>query len=148
MCSAVTRISDAAEINAALNDPEVIAALAPGYDELDASKFVNYKQHVALRSGDAVAIFFFLQPGVYQAHYAFPRHVRGKAAFEAAKNILHEMFTTYQAKYIVGTTPRECRAARSLNYRLGFRKIGESTDIYNRPCVEIELTREQWSKSS
>lgn len=144
----VSAVTSSSELNAAVNEPGVLAAVAPGFAEFDLSDFLSDPRNVALRCGDAVAIFEYCAPGVYDGHYLFPKNVRGKVALQAARKIIHEMFTKYRAIVITGSIPREHRAARCLTRALGFQKSGESTDATDEGCVDYELRRDEWVKSS
>lgn len=104
--------------------------------------------HIVLRLGDACAIFERADddPEVFFGHYLFPPEVRGKAALEAARRMLAEMFTTYGARVIVGETPKVLRAASVMSAVLGFKRHGESVDDAGFPCVVYVLEKSDWAR--
>jgi len=142
------RVTDALVLNAAVNHPSVLPAVAPGYESFDLAEFLRDKRNIALKYVDAVGIFRHVTGDVYEAHYLFPSTVRGPCAKKAAKEMLRQMFTTYAAAAIRGNISREHRAARLMTRALGFTPLGRGRDASGHECVQYVLKREEWAKSS
>lgn len=89
-----------------------------------------------------VALFQRSAPRVVFGHYFF--HSRGRAALNAATDMLKEIFTgPYNVEVIQGLTPLEKLGARWLNRKLGFTSHGV-TDTVAGPCEIVILTRNEW----
>jgi len=144
----VTRIYSPAELNRALNRPDVLATLAPGYERFDLTEFVENCDNLALRHGDAVAIFPCISKDEYESHYLFPGTCRGARAVAAGKKILHALFTSYGARAIWGRIPRQNRAARIITRRLGFELVDYRPDALGHECAHYILERHQWAAFS
>jgi len=141
----VERVYDAAVINCAVNLPEVLPQVARGYEDFDLTEFVTDKRNVALRAGEAFAIFAHKGAGVYEGHYLFPASVRGPRAKEAARAMICHMFTRVGASAIHGHIPRSHRAARALTYALGFAFVGKSLNVDNEVCAHYVLEKDKWA---
>lgn len=145
----VLRVTSADELNAAVNTPGVKEfVVPPEFDSLDMTSFVDDPDNVVLRYGDAVLMFRRMWGYVFEAHYLFPPSVRGSAAVLAAKKMLETMFTTYRASAIHGHTPRENRAARVMNRRLGLTPSGAVPNLNEPDTVHYVLERKTWAHSS
>lgn len=133
--------------NAIANLPEVLPHVAPGFASVDMSPFFASRWNVALGDADAMALFGWLHPGVYEGHFLFRPEVPDK--LRRARQILDVMFTEYGASAIVGHTPVELRPARALVRALGFTPQGHSvTEVTGRSCVKYILERQKWAKLS
>lgn len=133
------------QVMKAIYNPEVKKHLLGPYETVDLTDFFADKESLSLRIGEAVVLFpKHPDKGAYEAHFAFPPSVRGKAAVLAATQMLEFMFTKRKACVIYGQTPRLNRAARLINSVLGFQISGTSKDDLDRPCVDYELRRESW----
>jgi hypothetical protein len=131
---------------AAVHHPAVKPHLIGHFDSVDLSTYFSGLMNVSLCAGPAVALFP-AHPKVrngYDSHYAFPPVIRGKAAGIAARAMLDFMFTNVGAEVIYGTTPRDNRAARLMNAKLGFIPLTTTVDTLDRECIFYELRKERW----
>lgn len=142
------RVTSAKELNDAVHAPGVKEfVVPPQFERLDMSSFVDDPDNVVLRCGDGVLMFRRMWGFVFEAHYLFPPSVRGAAAVSAAKKMLETMFTTYRASAIHGYTPRENRAARVMNRRLGLTPSGAVPNLNEPDTVHYVLERKTWEHS-
>lgn len=135
-------------LNAICNRPEMLAALAPGYDSVDMSGFFERPGNVFLGDADGAAIFAEKpgEPGVFEGHYLL---VPGRAGnVDLARSFLRAMFTDHGAQAIWGFTPKENAAARALSRLLGFAPRGTSLLPSGRSCVIYVLERTRWETLS
>ena len=135
-------------LNYVVNQPEVLRNVAPGFDSVDISAFLEKPRNVMLGDEHGVLIFGYIGEDVYEMHYLFTSAVRGRDALHFTRAALKYMFTCASAIAIVGQTPRDNRAARVMNRALGARPIGESVDTSGRPCINYMLERKTWAVSS
>lgn len=134
-------------LNWVVNEPTVLAALAPGYSYVDMGSFVDDSRNIMLgNETSGLVLFAFVAPGVYDLHYALT--LRGRDALKAVRMALHDVFTKHHAHVIVGATPRDNRAARAMNRALGARPTGVCTDTLGRACIIYKLERSTWAASS
>jgi len=130
----------------AVHHPAVKPYLIGDFDGVDLTTYFSGPMNISLCVGPAVALFPS-HPKVrngYDSHYAFPPVIRGKAAAIAARAMLDFMFTNVDAEVIYGTTPRDNRAARLMNAKLGFIPLTTTVDTLKRECVFYELRKERW----
>lgn len=140
------QIATPEQVMAAIYDPAVKEHLIGPYDTVDLSKFFADPESLSLKVGDAIAMFAkHPDNGAYEAHFAFPPSVRGSAAIRAAEQMLEFMFTKRGACVIYGQTPRDNRAARLVNRRLGFQVSGHSTNELGWKCIDYELRSLSWA---
>ena len=142
----ISRVYDPKVLNRAVNEPEVLAYVAPGYESFDLSDFIKDRQNIVLRCGAAFAIFDHAEKAGYEGHFLFPSHIRGQKAVSAAKKILNEMFTKHRAITIHGRVSRDHRAARVMTRRLGFEPVGAGRDALDEECIHYVLDRD-WETS-
>ena len=143
----VSRVFDHEKLNKAVNIPSVLEAVAPGYESYDLTEFIQNRDNVVLRVGDAFAAFVFLEKGVYEGHFLNPPHIKGKRALESCKNMLSYMFTTMKASVISGKVSCENSKARVMTRALGFVNLGKSRDALDKECVDYILEAEKWAAS-
>lgn len=132
-------------LNRLANEPAMLAQL--GYDHLDLSGFFDRPDNVALGDANGVALFGHMGGGIYEGHYLFPRHCRGKDALARARCFLDTIFTLHGARLIVGATPAENLSARIFSRALGFTRQGTSVEN-GRSCVLFHMERDQWATLS
>ncbi len=82
--------------------------------------WVSDPRNVAITEGDDLALFDYVQPGVYEGPFFFQS--RGKAAVEAAKIITARMLET--APLIIGRVPLINRKAAVIARSAGYRCTG------------------------
>jgi hypothetical protein len=139
-------------LNWVANAPEVLKNVAPGYARVDLTAFFDNPKNVML--GDQRGLVLFIWHGaddlgeIYHMHYMFTEALRGRDALIATKKAIATLFTQTNTYAIVGSTPRENRAARAMNRALGARPVGVSIDGRGRPCIDYKLERKQWAISS
>lgn len=139
----------AAVLNFWLNEPFILAELAPGFAVIDASSFFDEPRNVMLEHDHGISLWFYKGGGVYEGHYAFGPKLRGKDALQAARAMLNAIFTRYSAETILGQVTVGNRPARTVTRSLGFSRYGRgSVDTSNRPCVDYVLTRTEWQRQS
>lgn len=114
------RIWDAVKIDAAIN------TLLKDNEQVDAIDWLSDPVNIALENeqGD-IALFEYGLPHkkIYSGHYIFKS--RGKAAIQAARDFLDEIFNScYNISIVMGLTPVEYRAAKWLTRRIGFTSYG------------------------
>lgn len=134
-------------LNYVANHPDVLPAVAPGYESIDLGTFFDVKENVMF--GDARGLILFLyQPDShsYEMHWLLTEAIRGKAALGMAKNAIATMFTNYDCCAITGSTPRKNLAARRMNRALGGEPIGVSKDSLGRRCINYRLERRTWMR--
>ena len=115
------RTTDAALVNALLNDP-LIRPTIGGDGVLDASLLLNDARNVCLMGDGGAAMFAWRGPGIFEGHSFF--RVRGREAIMLGKSLLGSMFKDYGARMVWGLTPANLRHVRWFNRRLGFRSHG------------------------
>lgn len=136
------------ELNAAVNDPDVLPFVAEGYIRVDMAPFLANPENIALRRGPGVMIFAHMGNGFYDGHLLFPRSVRGLDALISARSMISEVFTQYAARAISGEISRDNRAARTFTRALGFTNTGSQVDPDGRETVSYRMTRDQWERLS
>lgn len=140
-----------ADMNGLLNRPEIFDSFFSGTGMssadfvIDMSGFYLRQGNVALACDGAIMLFPEIAHGHYDSHFIFPPECRGRRGLEAARQMLREMFTRYEAGVIEGSPPRENRAVRVFGTRLGYTPTGGSfTDQHGRECLEYRLTRDRF----
>lgn len=135
-------------LNAVANDPSVLRHIAPGFHSIDLTPFFADPRNKLFGDSDGLVIFGARGGGEYEMHYLFTRRRRGKAALQQLRYAISMMFTEHSATAICGETPRDNRAARTVNRALGGRPVGVSTDSLGRPSINYRLERASWAASS
>jgi hypothetical protein len=131
------------------NAPVVKKAVEVIIDPFDAEEWLAADENVALtnESGDHAIFerFYDNQTAVF-GHYFFVS--RGRAAIEAGKQFLAEIFTgPYNVHTVMGLTPVEHKAALWMNRQLGFKETGEVLPHRLGDVKMVILTKEEWSNS-
>lgn len=139
--------SDAEILNALANQPDVLAAMALGYDAVDLSAFLRWPGNVMLGDEHGAALFAELGGGMYDGHFMFPAATRPKRIIDTCRGFLDVMFTTHHASRIVGAVLADNRRARAMTRALGFTPLGRSVSETGRSCVLYTLERAQWATS-
>lgn len=142
------REAQIALLNLLVNQPEILPYMAPSYWRVDMSGFFDRPGNLIVGDARGVVLFANAGNGLYEVHYMLTSSLRGPAALARIKEAFNALFTYRDATAIVGSTPRENRAARAMNRALGGRPIGESTDTQGRPCTTYILERKTWAASS
>lgn len=135
-------------LNLVINQPEVLAEMAPGYLRVDMAAFFDKPGNVMFGDERGVVMFSDLGEGVFQMDYALTTSMRGPAALRLIKESMASIFTYHGAHVITGLTPRENRAARAVNRALGGRPYGVSVDSQGRDCIAYKLERVRWAALS
>jgi hypothetical protein len=136
-------------LNYVANQPEVLAfAAAPGVPALDLTAFFRNPNNRMF--GDELGVVIFVQESedVYRAYMLFTADCRGRDALRVMRKALRGMFTSGGARVIIGTTPREYRAARAMIRALHAKPTGDSIDGYGRNCIDYVLERAEWAKKN
>ncbi len=139
--------SDAELLNRVVNQPEVLSELAPGWLSLDLAEFLNQPGNLMLGDDRGLVLFRYMGDSTYEMHYALTSSLRGPDALRAIKTAMSALFTYRDAHAIVGSTPRDNRAARAMNRALGGRPYGVSVDSSGRDCIDYVLERARWVRS-
>lgn len=140
--------ADVELLNWVANRPEVLSELAPAYEHVDLSPFFDNPRNIMCGDERGLVLFAWLRPGVYELHYLFTAALRGQAALRAINTAFKTIFTQTDAIAIVGSTPRENRAARAMNRALKAHPTGVSVDSQGRECINYVLERAKWAISS
>lgn len=135
-------------LNRIVNQPEVLAAMAPGYLAVNLAGFFDRPGNLMLGDERGVVLFSFLGDGTYKMDYALTSSLRGRNALRAIRTAIAALFTQREAHAITGSTPRENRAARVMNRALGGRPYGVSVDSQGRDCIDYVLERATWVRLS
>lgn len=137
-------------LNALANQPGIIAALAPGYQNIDLSEFFKREGSIMLGDEHGAALFTLLEPGVFEGHYLLPSRTYSDQhpIIDVCRGFLREMFTERGAQTIVGYTPVENYPARAMSRALGFTPQGSSVSQSGRSCVKYVLERRAWATLS
>lgn len=135
-------------LNFVVNQPEVLARVAPGYQDVDMSGF--FKNPKSLMFGDehGLVIFGYIGDGLYEGHYLLTNTADRRKAFSLMRKAIRAVFTEHHATAINGATPRDNLTARMVNRALGFHPVGETTDTMGRPCIRYRLERKLWEALS
>lgn len=128
------------------NHPDVISWVAPGRARVDVSHFDVPGVELF---GDELGCVLFCptagHPGIFEMHYLFTPHRRGRAALEWIRHGVRVMFTQRGATAICGAVPREHRASRVMSRALGARPLGSHTDPAGRACIIYVIERKSWA---
>ena len=84
--------------------------------------WVRNPMNVAITEGDDLALFDYIEPGVYEGHFFFQS--RGKEAVEATRIITARMLET--AHLIIGRVPLINRKAGVIARSAGYHYVGIS----------------------
>ena len=109
-------------------DPEVIREAIESFKErgldVDPVEWINWPTNIALINDEGdIALFEIGFKGVYTGHYYFKS--RGRAAINAAKGFLDELFNTcYNIDILLGLTPLTNLPARWISRQVGFKSHG------------------------
>lgn len=131
-------------LNSVVNQPEMLAKMAPLYEHVDMSHFFDNPKNLIFGDEHGVVIFGYLGDGAYEGHYMLTDTLSRKAKWKLMQRALREVFTTHGAWVINGTTPRDNLAARVVNRALGFHPVGTTTDTMGRACIKYKLERDRW----
>lgn len=131
-------------LNSLANEPEVLSALAPGFENIDLSKFFKAEGSVMVGDEDGVMLFVNIGNGAFNMHVLFSRRLRGRLALTAIRHMVTRVFTLHGAKAIVGTPPNANLAVRRMARSIGCAPVGHSTDSLGRPCTNYLLERDTW----
>lgn len=142
------REQQVALLNSVANQPEVLAAMAPGYQWVDLSSFLANPKSVLIGDEHGVVLFAYIGDGVYEGHYLLTDSIGKVKRWKLMRYALRELFTTHGAWVINGVTPRDNMAARMVNRALGFHPVGTATDTMGRACIKYKLERDKWVASS
>lgn len=142
------RESQIALLNLLVNQPEILPHMAPSYWRVDMRAFFDRPGNMIYGDARGVVLFGNMGDGRYEVHYMLTSSLRGRAALQRIKEAFTALFTYRDAVAIVGSTPRENRAARAMNRALGGRPIGEQLDSLGRPSITYILERSTWVRSS
>lgn len=142
------RITDVKDFDHWANDPEIMAKQGfPGHEGDDNSWFFD-GWNVALEEDGCCMPFicwksWTMLGSAADMHFLFPADRRGARAVAAARKMVAEMFTTYNAHRITGTIPRWNLAARMVIRHLGFAPVG-TTELAGKPAVMYALDKATW----
>lgn len=142
----MTRADDIEMLDCIVNQPEILAAVAPGYLRMDLTAFFDRPGNVMFGDDRGVVLFGAKGDGAFDMHYLFTSSLRGRAALSTIKEAISALFTCHLAHVITGSTPRENRAARAMNRALGGIPYGVSVDSQGRHCIDYVLERATWTK--
>ena len=140
--------ANAALLNYVANHPDVLRFVAPGRQSIDLHAFFNDPQNVMFGDSRGLILFLHQPDHTYQMHWMLTEQIRGTAALAMAKAAIATMFTNFDCCAITGATPRENRAARTMNRALGGIPVGVSIDSQGRHCINYRLERTKWAISS
>lgn len=129
--------------NAIANHPEVLARVAPGFDALDIRPFFGKPENVFCGGADGMALFAYVEPGVYEGHFLFPPGTPDK--FHHCRLFIAWLFTYGGAARIKGQVPADNLPARAMTRALGFTRQGISVSPSGRSCVDYTLERDTWA---
>ena len=108
----VARATDAAQMNALINHPDIRPWVANmGDGELDLSATVECKSNYLIMGEHGGILFGCLLPGIYEAHTVVAPHARGRWTRGMIQSALHHMFTATDAYEITTRIPRGHPAA-------------------------------------
>ena len=131
---------------------KVVAATAQYSEEIEGfepKEWLSNPLNIALINDNNDIALFENQEALSRTvcgHYFF--FSRGKEAVKAAKEFLHELFSSdYGVETITGLTPEEHKGALWMNRRLGFNDYGQVETVIG-PCRFVMLTKEQWKEQS
>jgi hypothetical protein len=121
----IRRETGATLVNRIANHPAVLPYFDLGKrDALDFTPCIESDEYRILSNGgDAVAIFEWSAPGVWEGHTMFLPTCRGRSAVEAGKALCGWMFD-HGATMLWGQTPSILRHVRWFNHRIGFEPAG------------------------
>ena len=141
-------MSQLADLNWMVNQPDVLRAMAPHWDRVDMRAFFLRPGNVMLGDVAGAALFGYLGNDRYEGHYLFPQATRPKHVIGRCRDFISTMFTEYGAQAIEGHVPVEQRASRALTRALGFTPLGPFVSPSGRSCVKYVLERSAWVISS
>lgn len=93
------------------------------FEGFDDEEWISNPLNVMLVKDGSVGQAEFNYPGVYTMHYYFD-NLHGKAARDLAREMIHEMFSNYEARILRGITPVENRPALLMARMVGCQPIG------------------------
>jgi len=134
-------------LNHVVNQPEIRAAVAPGFANLDMERFFDNPDNVMIGDMDGIVLFGGFGEGRYTIHFLFTEETRGPDALREIREAIKIMFTQFHAVAIYGETPRDNRACRAMGRALGFVPIGDGVDAFGRPTKSYVLERALWATS-
>jgi hypothetical protein len=116
----IERITDAARLNAVVNDPSVypwVRGTAEG--PLDLGGIIADPRHVALMGAHGGCLFVHHQPGIFECHTQVLESGRGPWTLDMVRSALHWMFTRTDAVEIWTRCPKGNLGARALARAIG-----------------------------
>ena len=132
-------------LNHLVNHPDIRPTIAPGNRYLDAGMFFVNPQSVFMGTEAGGIAFIHFGGGVFDGHFLFTRHVRGKLALLTTRAMITDLFTNHGAVAIVGAVGDTLLHSRIMARAVGFVPYGHSTDIYGRSCTDYILERDKWT---
>lgn len=137
------RLLSPAEFDTFANDPQMLREQGGDGSPLDNAWFFDWELNLALEHDGCCVPAIWSPDGSYDIHFLFPPSRRGKPALDAARAMLRELFTTYDAPVITGAIPRWNRAARVIIRHLGFAPVAD-TELMGAPAVSYALDKVTW----
>lgn len=126
--------------------PTVREGFGIGDDEvMDLSEFYSYPGNKAFICGIGCVFFGYRGDSMYDMHLALKPAGRGKIGKTFTLDVMKEMFTTYDARVIRGTTTRVSRAVRSFVNELGFTRIPNPAYVPIGDFVTYEKEASEWA---
>ncbi len=142
------RTFDASIHNRIGNDPSVVTAIKhdPALGPIFFDELAKEPDYFALlhNGKDAASIFEFRGPGIWESHTMFLPSCRGRKGIEAAKAMIHEMFTEHGADILWGATPIDNRAAQMFNRFIGAKTLGTGVHAVSGPVRYFRVDKAEW----
>jgi len=128
------------------NHPDVLPAVAKGFDAVDLRPFfLNPLNFAVGHPSVGMAMFAPLGDGRFEGHYLFRPGADRRHVLDICRGALTIAFTRYGASAIVGHVPADNVRARTITRALGFTRQGTSVSASGRSCVDYVLERAQWA---
>lgn len=147
------RIYDPTVVNAVSNHYSIRPWIAAGRaDPLDATEYVADFRNVYLAGDHGLAIFHFIGPGLYEAHYRVLPEGRGKWALGFLYAALAWMFDHDEVAEIRCRVPRGNIACRAIVHNICAEPIGEipngwiDEDGNVIPARIYSMSRSRWQR--
>lgn len=134
-------------LNFVANKPEVRQGIAPGFAQIDLSRYLDMPG--TLLFGDEHGLIMFVRrlDFQYEGHYLLTDTADRRHMMQLARRAIAQLFTKEAASAIRATTPRGFLGARTMNRALGLVPCGKTTDTSGRDCIKYILERETWQAS-
>lgn len=101
-----------------------------------------HRPNILLQCFDDLALFEYESNGVYSGHYFFS--MGGRESIYNGRKMLDHMFSN-GAEVIKGLTPKNLRAAKWMNRKLGFKYYGD-IDTHAGPMELYILTKKEYTE--